>query len=137
MATDKIKIAEMHHRHLFKACFVISRESEVLNRDLLPHWPHSLSVSGAGPQKSISHTAAISILWAIKTKALSPLFMKTSSLLSHQLCAFLPLLSTLLVLRAKLSSASFSFTSKLSRKAKPHPQHPLTQCAQILYNIIL
>ena len=98
----------------------------MLNHGLLPHRPHSLSVSGAGPQKSISHTAAISILWAIKTKELSPLFIKTSSLLSHQLCAILRSLSTLLVVRAKLSSASFSSTSKLlERLIHAHSTHSL------------
>lgn len=55
----------------------------MLNHGLLPHLPHSLPVSGAGPQKSISHTAAISILWAIRLKRFLFFLLKPSSLLSH------------------------------------------------------
>lgn len=46
----------------FRACFVIRRESEGVKSCFTTAWPHGPTLSGAGPQKSISHMAAISIL---------------------------------------------------------------------------
>lgn len=98
----------------------------MLNHGLLPHLPHGLSVSGAGPQKSISHTAAMSILWAARKRALSPLFIKTKLtfyLLAPSLC-FPAFTSHLVSGEVTLSPASCPFTSKpLERLIHVHCTH--------------
>lgn len=72
------------------------------------------------------HTRPLSAFFELLRRKHFLLFLLKQAHFYHQLCAFLPLLSTLLVVRAKLSSASFSFTSKLlERLNHTHSTHLL------------
>lgn len=72
------------------------------------------------------HTRPLSAFFELLRRKHFLLFLLKQAHFYHQLCAFLPLLSTLLVVRAKLSSASFSFTSKLLKRLNhTHSTHLL------------
>lgn len=116
----------------FRAFFVIRRESEGVKSCFTTAWPHGPTLSGAGPQKSISHMAASSVLWAIKTKALLLFLLKPSSLLSlfsqpvpSRLCpSMLSAVSSLLpaacCLPTCLPAHGPAFHFKASGKSNPH-----------------
>ena len=137
----------MHHRHLFKACFVISRESEGA-KSWFTTPSASASLSLALGLRNQFHTRPLSAFFELLRRKNFLLFLLkqahfylTSFVLS---CVHFPLcfllfflffficsgwnrsLSTLLVVRAKLSSASFSSTSKLlERLIQAHSTHSL------------